>query len=176
MQQKFTNLAIIICLFYASCSPSKKNVNVSTNELPSTSLQPFGRYIIDAQQNLELISSAVHFGFSFEGKECEVFASLPDTNSHNYLQYTIDGVYQKKIRVAGNSNQPIILSAPGEGKHTIWIYKNTEAQTGPINIQKITGRNLIALTVPKAALIEFLSLTSTQFIMYLHCQSIDRIS
>ncbi|HEV8084760.1 MAG TPA: GDSL-type esterase/lipase family protein [Chitinophagaceae bacterium] len=156
MQQKFTNLAIIICLFYASCSPSKKNVSVSTDELPATNLQPFGRYIIDNQKNLELISSAVHFGFSFEGKDCEVFASLQDANSHNYFQYTLDGTYQKKIRVEGNSNQPIVLSAPDEGKHIIWIYKTTEAQTGPINIQKITGKNLKAIKVPNAPLIEFI--------------------
>ncbi len=155
MQQKITNLAIIFCFFCASCSSSKKNVDVSANELPATSLQPFGRYIID-QKNLELISSAVHFGFSFEGKDCQVFASLPDATSHNYFQYTLDGAYQKKVRVEGNSNQPVVLTAPDEGKHIIWIYKTTEAQTGPVNIQKIAGKNLKALKVPNAPLIEFI--------------------
>ncbi len=156
MRQKIGRLSIIICFLCLSCSSSKKSVHASVNELPAIGLQPFGRYIIDAQQNLELISSAMHFGFSFDGSDCKVFASLADTNSHNYLQYTLDGVYQKKIRVAGNSNQPIVLSAPGEGKHIIWIYKTTEAATGPINIQKITGNNLKALKVPDAPVIEFI--------------------
>ncbi len=156
MKQKITNLAIVICFFLASCSSSRKNIITTSNELPATSLQPFGRYLIDGKKNLELISSAVHFGFSFEGKDCQVFASLPDANSHNYFQYTLDGDYQKKVRVEGNSNQPIVLSAPEEGKHTIWIYKNTEAQTGPINIQKITGKSLISLKVPGRLLIEFI--------------------
>ncbi|MEP7233567.1 MAG: hypothetical protein ABI691_25125 [Ginsengibacter sp.] len=128
MKQKFTNLAIVICFFFTSCSSSRKNIISTLNELATTNLRPFGQYLIDDQKNLKLIVSAVHFGFNFEGKDCQVFASLPDANSHNYLQYTLDGDYQKKLRVEGNSNQPIVLSAPGEGKHTIWIYKTTEAQ------------------------------------------------
>ncbi len=156
MQKKITRLAIIICFSFASCSSSKKNVTVPVNELPATSLQPFGRYITDSHKNLELISSAVHFGFSFEGKDCQVFASLPDTNSHNYFQYTLDDTYQKKVRIDGNSHQPIVLSAPEDGKHIVWIYKTTEAQTGPIDIQKIAGKSLKALTVPDARLIEFI--------------------
>ena len=155
MKQLLIRLAIIICFFIVSCSSSKKNAT-SVNELPATRLQPFGRYLIDDQQNLELISSAVHFGFSFTGKSCSVFASLPDANSHNYFQYTLDGKYQKKIRVEGNSNQPIVLTTADEGGHTIWIYKTTEAQTGPVYIQKITGKNLKALTVPALPLIEFI--------------------
>ncbi len=156
MQKKFIHLAIITCLFSASCSSSKKNINVSASELPATTLQPFGRSEIDANKNLELISSAVHFGFSFDGRDCQIYASLPDTNSHNYFQYTLDGAYQKKVRVEGNSKQSIILTAPEDGRHTIWIYKTTEAQTGPINIQKITGKNLRALKVPDAPVIEFI--------------------
>jgi len=156
MKRLFTTLALISCILFVSCSSSKKNIKSSINELPATSLQPFGRYIIDNQQNLELISSAVHFGFSFTGSSCSVFASLPDANSHNYFQYTLDGTYQKKIRVEGNSNQPIVITTAGEGEHTIWIYKTTEAQTGPIYIKKITGKNLKSLKVPALPLIEFI--------------------
>jgi hypothetical protein len=31
-----------------------------------------------------------------------VFAYLTDTTAHNYLQYELDGVYQKRIRIVGN--------------------------------------------------------------------------
>ena len=156
MNRLFTTLALISCILFVSCSASKKNIKSSINELPATSLQPFGRYIIDNQQNLELISSALHFGFSFTGSSCSVFTSLPDASSHNYFQYTLDGTYQKKVRVEGNSNQPIVITAVGEGEHTIWIYKTTEAQTGPIYIKKITGKNLKSLKVPTLPLIEFI--------------------
>lgn len=152
----FIRLIIFIFTLVISCTSSRKNTTISTNELSATTLQPFGRYFIDEKQNLELISSAVHFGFSFKGNSCSVFASLPDANSHNYFQYTLDGKYQKKIRVEGNSNQPIVLNASGEGEHTMWIYKTTEAQTGPIYIKKIVGKDLKSLKVPALPLMEFI--------------------
>jgi len=153
---KFINfyLAIIFCGFCFSCISSKKNNNADT--LPATSLQPYGRFIIDQSQNLELISSAVHFGFSFTGSQCQIDASIPDENGHNYLQYELDGVYQKRIKISGQAAEPIIITAPTAGKHTVWIYKATEAHTGPIIIQKITGHNLKSLQKPEAPTIEFI--------------------
>jgi hypothetical protein len=148
---------IVIAFYLLGLSYSSSKITTGTaDSLPATSLKPFGRYIFNSQQNLELVSSAVHFGFSFEGKECRVFASIPDTNGHNYLQYVLDGEYQKRIRIPGNSNAPIVLTAQKEGKHTIWIYKATEAHTGPIVIQKITGKNIKSIREPAAPLIEFI--------------------
>jgi hypothetical protein len=43
-----------------------------------------------------------------------------------------------------------------EGMHTVWIYKATEAHTGPIFIEKITGQDLKPLKRPEAPLIEFI--------------------
>ena len=107
-------------------------------------------------QSIELIGSAVHFGFSFKGKEVLVFAHIDDAGGHNYLQYELDGVYQKKIKIMGNDRQPAIISASGDGTHTVWIYKTTEATTGPIFIDKIAGKALVALKRPHAPLIEFI--------------------
>ncbi|RYY21678.1 MAG: GDSL family lipase [Cytophagaceae bacterium] len=124
--------------------------------LSATALKPYGRSLLNKKQQLELISSAVHFGFSFEGEECQLFASLPNGQDHNYLQYELDGVYQKRLRIAGNSKGPIVLKAPRAGKHTIWIYKATEAHTGPVIIEKMTGQKIAALPNPTAPLIEFI--------------------
>src|SRR3954469_6793562 len=38
----------------------------------------------------------------------------------------------------------------------VWIYKATEAHTGAVVIEKITGKNVKALETPKAPLIEFI--------------------
>ena len=103
-----------------------------------------------------MISSAVHFGFTFEGNECSIFASIPNINGHNYLQYELDGKYQKRIRIDGNADQPIILNADGEGKHTIWIYKATEAHTGPILIDKVLANKIKSIQRPDLPLIEFI--------------------
>lgn len=119
-------------------------------------MQPLGRTQLNRAQQLELISSAAHVGFSFEGRECRIFASLPAGQGHNYLQYELDGVYQKRLRVEGTSAAPLVLTAPTAGRHIAWLYKATEAHTGPIAIQKISATNIKALRPPTAPLIEFI--------------------
>jgi lysophospholipase L1-like esterase len=155
MKTRNTYLLLTFCYaalgFVPAGIPTK-----TTNTLPATALQPYGRFLVNKAQQLELISSAVHFGFSFEGKECQIFASLPSSNGHNYLQYELDGVYQKRIKIVGNTSAPVVLTAPSAGKHTVWIYKATEAHTGPILIQKVMGKNIRSIRPPAAPLIEFI--------------------
>ncbi|WP_461051274.1 SGNH/GDSL hydrolase family protein [Spirosoma arcticum] len=159
---KFTrnSLVILFCAYCLSCAPARKNTGASTTAvtttLPATALQPAGRFVVNQDNGLEMISSAMHFGFSFEGTECRVFATIPNVNGHNYLQYELDGVYQKRLKIVGNVTEPILLTAPTEGTHTVWIYKATEAHTGPVIIQKVTGTKLKPLKTPRAPLIEFI--------------------
>jgi lysophospholipase L1-like esterase len=129
---------------------------IATNILSAKALQPYGRYLLNKSQQLELISSAVHFGVGFEGKECQVFAALPSPEGHSYLQYELDGVYQKRVRIMGNAAAPLVITAPNAGQHTVWIYKATEAHTGPILIQKVVGKNIKSLRPPATPLIEFI--------------------
>lgn len=119
-------------------------------------LQPYGRTLLNGNQNIELIGSAAHFGFSFEGDECRLYAAQPAGTGHGYLQYELDGQYQKRIRVSGNTQNPIVIKARDKGKHTVWVYKATEAQTGSIYIEQVTGNNLVSLRRPEAPLIEFI--------------------
>ncbi|HEX8460353.1 MAG TPA: GDSL-type esterase/lipase family protein [Segetibacter sp.] len=135
---------------------SSKVNSGSSSSLSATNLKPFGRAFIDDKQNLQLISSAVHFGFTFEGTECLLFASITNKGGHNYLQYELDGQYQKRLKIAGNSTDPITITAPANGKHTVWIYKATEAHTGAILVQKITANKVHAIARPSAPLIEFI--------------------
>jgi len=156
MNLRYNPLAIVIFMLCFICT-SSEIISQTTDILPAVVLQPCGRYIVNNEKNLELISSAVHFGFSFQGKECRVFASIPNTQDHNYLQYELDGKYQKRIRITRNSNEPIILTAQKSGTHNVWIYKATEATTGAIIIQKITGKNVKPLQERPAPLIEFIA-------------------
>jgi len=154
MKFRVYHLVIFFCLFNISCITTYANrINDS---LPASSLHPYGRFAFNDRQHVELISSACNVGFSFEGRECSVFAYIFNASEHNYLQYELDGVYQKKIRIEGNNKKPIVINASSNGTHTVWIYKTTEAQTGPIFIEKITGKKLMPLKKPEAALIEFI--------------------
>jgi lysophospholipase L1-like esterase len=126
------------------------------NTLTASRLKPYGRYVLNEKKQLEMISSAVHFGAGFQGEKFTLFASLPDVKDHNYLQYELDGKYQGRIRIDGNAQEPVSINVSGLGTHTIWIYKATEAHTGPIIITKVVADQVKALTQAKAPLIEFI--------------------
>jgi hypothetical protein len=130
--------------------------NAQTSLITAAQLKPFGRYVFDKEFGLELISSAVHFGLTFEGETCTIEAFIPDKNGHNYLQYELDGKYQKRILISGNSKNDLTIRASSPGRHTLWVYKATEAHTGPIYIAAVKGTRLRPLAVPAAPMIEFI--------------------
>ncbi|MBD0284094.1 MAG: GDSL family lipase [Flavisolibacter sp.] len=146
---------ILFCAVFFGCAPSKIHSS-RIDQLAAPALRPFGRTIINDQQNLELISSAAHFGISFEGTECRIYASVSAWLDHNYLQYELDEVYQNRLRISAKVAEPIVLTGPKSGKHTVWVYKATEAHTGPVIIQSISGKNIQVLQRPVAPLIEFI--------------------
>ena len=148
-----TSFFFLVLFFSACTTPQKAPTLVG---LPATALQPFGRTVINKEQQLELTSSAAHFGFSFDGTECRITASVPAWLDHNYLQYELDGVYQKRLRISSKAGEPIVITVPNGGKHTVWIYKATEAHTGPVIVQSVSGTNVQPLQRPAAPLIEFI--------------------
>ncbi len=155
MLNKYVILAFC-CLGLGMTPAPAAVIKKGNNELLAKDLTTYGRYRFTEAKQLELISSAVHFGFSFEGPQCEIFVSLANAGEHSYLQYALDGVYQRRLRIEGSSKAPLVLTAPGPGRHTVWVYKATEAGTGPVFVQKITGKRLKALREPAAPLIEFI--------------------
>jgi len=134
---------------------SRKNIEASET-LPASALHVYGRYLLNDQKHIELISSASHIGFTFKGKECQVYAYINDPNGHNYLQYEIDDVYQKRIKISGKEKQPFVIQTSTNKVHTVWIYKATEAHTGPIFLEKIMGTQVKAIKKQPAPLIEFI--------------------
>ncbi|GJM36631.1 MAG: endoglucanase [Saprospiraceae bacterium] len=129
----------------------------SSTTLTAASMPVYGRHLLDTEGHVELISSAAHFGFRFKGTQCQLYGYLPTEGEHNYLQYELDGVYQKRIKISGKDSLPITITAPRGGSHKVWIYKATEAHTGPIFIEKVTGEKLRPLQRPhRAPLIEFI--------------------
>lgn len=154
MRYKFNFLlAVHISCFCLFCFSS---VAGSNDTIRAVSLHPYGRYLQNPNGNLELISSAVHFGFRFTGSSCSIFASLSEADAHNYLQYTVDGIYKKRMKISGNISRSYNVTGLGKGEHTIWIYKATEATTGPVFIQKVAGHEIVALKVPDRPVIEFI--------------------
>jgi hypothetical protein len=147
------SLVIVLILVCAGCSVYKPTA-ASADQVTATAMLPFGRSIINDQHNLELISSACHVGFSFEGTSFSMQVSIPSGLQHNYLQYELDGEYKKRIRIDPALKEPLVITAPA-GKHTIWIYKATEPYAA-IFIHSVSAQNCKALQRPAAPLIEFI--------------------
>jgi lysophospholipase L1-like esterase len=119
------------------------------DSLPGSALPVYGRGLVSGGR-AELIGSASHVGFDFGGKECMVY-----TGGRGYIQYELDGVYQRRVKLSGDG-APLLVTAPKVGAHRVWIYKATEATTGPVFITRIVGRGLWPLKKPGAPLIEFI--------------------
>ncbi|WP_210490662.1 SGNH/GDSL hydrolase family protein [Rufibacter aurantiacus] len=155
MKNRYAYLAAVLCVLQVGCTAVPGTSEGQVQELPATALQPVGRFQVNKVQGLELISSAVHFGFSFEGTQAQVMTSLFNPKGHSYLQYELDGVYQKRIRIDGPQDT-LVITAPTSGKHTVWVYKTTEAHSGPVVIRKVTGPKVSALKPASKPLIEFI--------------------
>ena len=65
-------------------------------------------------------------------------------------------MYIKRVRVDGKSREAFVITAATPGKHTVWVYKATEAYTGPVVIEKVTGQKLKSLQRPQVPSIEFI--------------------
>ncbi|MFL5740104.1 MAG: GDSL-type esterase/lipase family protein [Flavisolibacter sp.] len=148
-------IACILFIFILGCAGSRPNQG-GVDILRATELKPFGRTTINDQQDLELIGSASNFGLSFTGTECRVNAYVPSWLDHNYIQYELDGVYQKRIRLSSKTSEALVITAPNNGTHSLWIYKATEPHTGAVYIHSISGKNLKTLQHAFAPLIEFI--------------------
>ncbi|MDO1446543.1 GDSL-type esterase/lipase family protein [Rhodocytophaga aerolata] len=153
MLTKLSCVAVLFCFVWINGFTQSTSVRPA-NQVKATQLKPFGRYIFNASQELELISSAAQVGFRFEGRECKLYVTTP--SGHNYLQYELDGVYQKRIRIDSQGKEPIVITASSSGKHTIWLYKATEAHTGPVIIRQVEADNIQPVERPAAPLIEFI--------------------
>jgi lysophospholipase L1-like esterase len=145
---------LVLILIDAGCTVIRKT---PVDILSAVDLRPYGRFQINEQKELELISSAVHFGFSFEGDSCVIKVRGTNPIGHNFLQYELDGIYQKRIRINGSTSTPLTIRAKEKGKHIVWIYKATEAHTGAINVLSVSGKRVVALSRPASLpLIEFI--------------------
>ena len=155
MKIKLNQLLICLVVFFGNLLTETVFATVH-DTLTASNLHPYGRNWKSANGNLELISSAVHFGFQFEGKTCTIYANINKGNGHNYLQYTLDGIYQKRLKIMGDTLRPISIGGLTNRKHTIWIYKATEAHTGPVFIEKIIANHILAINNLRRPLVEFI--------------------
>jgi hypothetical protein len=148
MKWMFYRFVLPICLLGGCFSCAGMGITV-IDSLPGSALPLYGRCLVN-DGRAELMGSASHIGFSFAGNECAVY-----TEGDGYLQYVVDGLDQKRIKITGSSHGPLLIRTSKAGTHSVWIYKTTEATSGPLFITQIRGKGLQPLKEPAAPLIEF---------------------
>jgi hypothetical protein len=146
---------LLVIAFHPGCAPSANQV-ASRQVLNANGLKVLGRYLINSRQELELVGSAAHFSFSFQGSTCQLFASAARAGMHTYLQYDVDGVYGRRVRLSGSEADTVNITAARGGSHTVRVFKTTEAHTGALVIYKVVGSRIVPLDPPQAPLIEFI--------------------
>lgn len=154
MRIGYPPLLLLLLTTAAACFSVKHNGEEGV--LSAAALEPIGRYELDENKNLHLISSGAHFGFTFTGLECEIMVSVPTGSQHNYLQYEVDGQYRQRVKVVPGAVQSITIQVPKAGRHTISIYKATEAHTGAVIINRIRGNAVQPQSLPQKLIIEFI--------------------
>lgn len=114
---------------------------------------------IDKLQNDQviLIGTASSVSFNFTGNECSIsFQSVDSYEHHNYVQLVLDGKYIGEIRIEKGAIQSFSIKVTENiKKHTLEIYKNTEAQSGNILFAGTTAK-LVPISFKKKKKIEFI--------------------
>lgn len=102
-----------------------------------------------------LISSASSVTFSFTGNSCEFsLQSKNEYGHHAYVSLELDGKYLGRLRVENTLKSYPIKATSGK-KHTLKIFKATEASTGGILFNGTTAK-LIPTKVKEKKKIEFI--------------------
>lgn len=142
-------LLSLVCILLA-CKNEPQFKTIQGNELIAV-----GRSLPDSTGYLELISSASHTTFGFEGNECVIYLGCGDESSHSYIQWEVDGSYAGRQRINGLSDSLVIQNEGGTYK-TVNLYKATEAHSGPLFIQSIKAKNIQTTLPENQFLIEFI--------------------
>jgi lysophospholipase L1-like esterase len=144
-----------LLMIISACSTSK--VKNAIPYIDGHELISYGRTIHHEEKGLELITPASHTGVSFTGKQCTIVGAAGWKEGYNFLQYELDGILQnKKLKFTSESPTSVIIEAPTDGKHTLWLYKMTEAHSGPIYILNIEALDIKPIKKDLKKSIEFI--------------------
>ncbi|MCS3732435.1 SGNH/GDSL hydrolase family protein [Mucilaginibacter dorajii] len=150
-------------LLFNACFLNKKQASGPATPLPHQrsaelgpkALQPVGRTRL-GDDGLELISTAAHFSVQFTGSTCKATFALAKNVGVGYIQYELDGRYGERIKVEKGAAKEVDITAVSEGRHTLTIYKTTEATTGGILVLKIQAPDVQSFMPRRKSFIEFI--------------------
>lgn len=141
----------LLFLFLVISSTAFSQIKESDNQFYITQ----GRTEKLSDNSIVLISSASSVTFSFTDKSCEISLQTKDEfGRHAYISLELDGKYLGRFRVENFLKSYPIKATSGK-KHTLKIFKATEASTGGILFKGTTAK-LIPTKVKEKRKIEFI--------------------
>lgn len=130
---------------------------VSNSQSKTTTFLYEGRVEKLQNDNVILIGTASSVSFNFTGNECAIsLQSVDSYEHHNYVSLVLDDKYIGKIRIEKGASQWFSIKVTENiKKHTLEIYKNTEAQSGNVLFAGTTAK-LTSISSKKKKKIEFI--------------------
>ena len=117
-----------------------------------------GRTLSDST-GVQLIGSASFARMKFAGDTCVIFLrNEASGGGHNYVSLELDGRYAGRLKIQNDSMKgyPLVIGSDTLLKHTLTVYKATEAANGNVIFGGILCDSLSKLPKPPEQSIEFI--------------------
>lgn len=103
----------------------------------------------------------IYFEAIFKGKDCRIIVRDQQLwgQNQNYLQVVVDGE-SRRIQTTGAIDTIEVASGLPEGRHTLLVCKDTEANIGWLELGGIICNKLLSLPPPPRHKIEFIEIPS----------------
>ncbi len=144
----------LLILSVSACTAPRLTQSMATNN----AITYHGRTVMNAQNEVDLISSAAYAELQFGGEMCAIslINHAPPTD-YNYVAIELDNKYMGRFKVSGTSPTPLSIKAEKKADwHQLRIYKATESQNGVVTVQNIRALRLKTEPVLSQKRIEFI--------------------
>ena len=116
-----------------------------------------GRIDFTNPQKPRLIGSGAYFMIKFRGENCDILLEDQSLyNNHNYISIVIDGKYHGRIKVSKDKTEYLVARNLKRKNHTLLVCKDTESQTGYIDLAGIVCNKILSIKKNRKRKIEFI--------------------
>lgn len=143
----------LLGLMFVSCKPEQ---NTEKKFMPSNAQFEYkGRVATHDNGDRALVGSASSVAFGVKGDSVTVYLKS-QFRPRNYVVITIDGEYQERYTIKGDSVNKMVLKLDGKESHYIEIFKATEAASGEVIFKGIEAEALLPIENKASLSIEFI--------------------
>lgn len=149
---RFTNFNIMQKIAIALLLLASTFIPVSTDAPPVT---VSGRAEKLADGKIALIGSASSVSLNFNGQTVSVNLKS-ESDHHNYVSFELDGSYKGRTRIEPGEARWYRVPVDKKGKHTLKVFKATEASNGAIIYDGAKAESLLIHKSPRKKKVEFI--------------------